>query len=45
MLNGASNVQLAGRLMKANHHKLTFMCVVEHTVSIFSNDVSKICMV
>ena len=45
MFDGAMSVQLAGRLMKVNHHKLTFMCGVEHTVSIFSNDVSKIRMV
>ena len=42
MFYGASNVQLAGRLLKVNYPKLTVMRGVEHTVSLFFNDVSKI---
>ena len=42
MFNGASNVQLAGRTLKAHYPKLTDMRGVEHTVSLFFNDVSKI---
>ena len=42
MLDGASNVQLAGRLLKVHYPKLTVMRGVEHTVSLFFNDVSKI---
>ena len=32
MFDGASNVQLAGRLLKFHYPKLTFMRGVEHTV-------------
>ena len=42
MFDGASNVQLAGRLLKANYQNLTVRRGVEHTVSLFFNDVSKI---
>ena len=42
MFDGASNVQLAGRLLKVNYPKLTVMRGVEHTMSLFFNDVSKI---
>ena len=42
LFDGASNVQLAGKLLKVHYTKLTFMRSVEHTLSLFSNDVSKI---
>ena len=42
MFNGAPNVQIAGRLLRVCYPKLTFMRGVEHTVSLFFNDVSKI---
>ena len=42
MFDGASNVQLAGELLKIRYPKITVMCGVEHTVSLFFNDVSKI---
>ena len=42
MFDGASNVQLGGILLKVHYPKLTFMRDVEHTVSLFFNDVSKI---
>ena len=42
MFDGASNVQLGGRLLKVHDPKLTVMRGVEHTVSLFFNDVSKI---
>ena len=45
MFDGYSNVQLAGRLLKVHYPKLTIMCRVEHTVSIFFNDFSKITIV
>ena len=32
MFDGASNVQLLGRLLKVHYPKLTVMCGVEHTV-------------
>ena len=41
MFDGASNVQLGGRLLKVQYPKLTVMRGVEHTVSLFFNDVSK----
>ena len=34
MFDGASNVQLAGILLKVHYPKLTLMCCVEHTVSL-----------
>ena len=42
MFDGASNVQLGGRLLKVHYPKLTVMSGVEHTMSLFFNDVSKI---
>ena len=42
MFDGASNVQLAGKLLKVNYPKLTVMRGVEHTVLLFFNCVSKI---
>ena len=42
MFDGASNVQLAGELLKIRYPKITVMRGVEHTVSLFFNDVSKI---
>ena len=40
--NGAPNVQLGETLLKVRYPKLTVMRGVEHTVSSFSNDVTKI---
>ena len=42
MFGGGSNVQLGGNLLKVHYPKLTVMHVVEHTVLLFFNDVSKI---
>ena len=42
MFDGASNVQLVGKLLKVHYPKLTVMRGVEHTVLLFFNDVSKI---
>ena len=42
MFDGASNVQLAGELLKIHYPNITVMRGVEHTVSLFFNDVSKI---
>ena len=42
MFDGASNVQLGVKLLKVHYPKLTVMRGVEHTVSLFFNDVSKI---
>ena len=39
--DGASNVQLAGRLLKVHYPKFTVIRGVEHIVSLFFNDVSK----
>ena len=41
MFDGASNVQLAGELLKIHHPKGSVMHGVEHTVSLFLNDFSK----
>ena len=38
MFNGASNVQLAGRLLNVYYTKLTVIRCVEHTVPLFFND-------
>ena len=38
-------MQLAGRLLKVHYPKLTVMRGIEHTVSLFFNDVSKIAIV
>ena len=42
MFYGASNVQLAGELLKIHYSKISVMGGVEHTVSLFFNDFSKI---
>ena len=42
MFDGALNAQLSGRPLKVHYQKLTVMCGVEHTVSLFFNDFSKI---
>ena len=42
MFDGASNVQLGGKKLKVHYPKLTVMRGVEHTVSLFFNDVSNI---
>ena len=42
MFDEASNVQLAGELLKIHYPKVSVMRGVEHTVSLFLNDVSKI---
>ena len=42
MFDGALNVQLVGILLKVQYPKLTVIRGVEHTVSLFFNDVSKI---
>ena len=42
MFDGDSNVQLAGELLKIHYPKITVMRGVEHTVSLFFNDFSKI---
>ena len=42
MFDGASNIKLGGDLLKNHYPKLTVMCEVEHIVSIFFDDVSKI---
>ena len=42
MFDGASNVQLDGELLKIHYPKVSVMRGVEHTVSLFFNDVSKI---
>ena len=45
MFDEASNVKLAGRLLKLRYLKLTVMHGVENTVLLFFNDVSKITIV
>ena len=42
MFDESSIVQLGGKLLKVNYPKLTVMREVEHTVSLFFNDVSNI---
>ena len=42
MFDGDSNVQLGGKLLKVHYPKLAVMSGVEHTVSLFLNDVIKI---
>ena len=42
MFDGASGVQLAGELLKIHYPKVSVMRGVEHTVSLFFNDVFKI---
>ena len=45
VFDGAYNVQLGGKRFKFNYPKLTVMCGVEHTLSSFLNDLSKIAIV
>ena len=45
IFDGALNVQLAGRLLKVHYPKSKVMRGVEHTVSLFFSDVSKILIV
>ena len=45
IFDGYSNVQLGARLLKVHYPKSTLMRGVEHTVSLFFNDVSKITIV
>ena len=42
MFDGASNIQLAGELLKIYYPNISVMRGVEDTVSLFFNDVSKI---
>ena len=42
MSDGASNLHLGVRLLKVHNPKLSVMRGVEHTVSLFFNNVSKI---
>ena len=42
IFDGASNVQLAGELLQIRYPNITVMRGVEHTVSLFFNNVSKI---
>ena len=42
MFDGASNVQLSGKLLKVHYPNLTVIRGVEYTVSLFFNDFSKI---
>ena len=42
MYDGASNVQLAGEVLKNHYTNLSVMRGVEHTVSLFFNEVTKI---
>ena len=42
MFDGAFILQLGGNVLKVHYPKLTVMCEVEHTVSLFFNDISKI---
>ena len=45
MFDGASNMQLGGRLLKVHYPKFTVMHGIEHSVLLFFNDVSKITVV
>ena len=45
MFDGASNVHLPGELLKIHYPKTSFMRGVEHTISLFLNDISKILVV
>ena len=42
MFGGAWNVQLSGELLKVHYPNISVICGVEHTVSLFFNDVNKI---
>ena len=41
MFDGSSNIHLSGELLKMHYPKVSFMRGVEHTVSLFFNDASK----
>ena len=45
MFDGASNVQLVGRILKVYGPKLIVMPSVEHIVPLFFNEISKIPLV
>ena len=45
MFDGASNVKLAGELLKIHYPNISFMRGVERTVSLFFIDVSRISVV
>ena len=45
MFDGAPNVHHGGKRLKVHYQKLTAMRGVEHIVSLFFNDVSKITIV
>ena len=42
MFDGTSSVQIDGDVLKIHHPKVSVMRMVEHTVSLFFNDFSKI---
>ena len=42
MFDGASNVELDGELLKIHYPNISVMRGVDHTVSLFFNDISKI---
>ena len=42
MFDGASNIQLGGEHLKMNYAKISVMSGVEHTASLFLNNVTKI---
>ena len=41
MFDGDSNVRLAGKVLKIHYPKVSVMRGVEHTISLFFNDVPK----
>ena len=45
MFDGASNIQLAGEVLKIHYQNISVIRGVEHTVSLFFNDVFKILVV
>ena len=45
MFDGASNVQIGGELLKINYPKISVIRGVEHTVSLFLNNFTKISVV
>ena len=42
MFDGASNLQLGGKVLELKYPKLTVMLGIEHNFSLYFNDVSKI---
>ena len=42
MFDRVSNVQLASELLKIQYTKVSIMLLVEHTISLYFNDVSKV---